>query len=108
LGIDVIAPRPRVLSPIGRHAALQIYTLAGRSPSVAVFVTVSVVSSAIVRSAWPGSSGALFTSLTVTVKLLVALSDGVPLSVTMVVNVAVPGPCASFGVQLIVPRLPIQ
>src|SRR2546422_10850522 len=73
------------------------------SASAAVFVTVSVVSSAIVRSACSGSSGALFTSLTVTVKLLVALSVGVPLSVTMVVNMAVPGPSPSLGVQLITP-----
>src|SRR6266851_3558552 len=72
-------------------------------PSLAVLVTVSVVSSLIVRLAWPGNTGALFTSLTVTVKELVALKAGVPLSVTMVVNVFVLGPCASPGVQLITP-----
>src|SRR5213596_2420349 len=75
--------------------------LAGRSPSVAVLVTVSVVSSLIVRLVWPVSSGAVFTSLTVTVKELVALRAGVPLSVTLVVNVFVLGTCASLGVQLI-------
>ena len=70
---------------------------------MAVFVTVSVVSSAMVRSVCPGSTGALFTSFTVTVKLLVALRDGVPLSVTIVVNMALLGPWPSLGVQLITP-----
>src|SRR5512141_110888 len=76
------------------------------STSAAVLVTTSVVSSAIVRLAWTGSSGALFTSLTVTVKLLVALRLGTPLSKTRTVTVLVLGPWASVGVQLIRPLEP--
>ena len=49
------------------------------------------------------STGGLFTSRTITVKLLVALKGGDPLSVTTVVIVFVPGPCASLGVQLMTP-----
>src|SRR2546430_17694730 len=48
--------------------------------------------------------GALFNSLTVTVKVLVALKGGVPLSVTLVVNTTPElGPCASVGVQVMMP-----
>jgi len=68
-----------------------------------VFITVSSVSSLIVRVAWTGSTGALLTSSTTTVKLLVALRAGLPLSVTTVVMVLVVGPCASLGVQAITP-----
>src|SRR5690242_5492793 len=57
----------------------------------------------MVRSAMAGKDGAVFTSLTVTVKLLVALNGGVPLSVTTTVMRLVDGPCASVGVQLIAP-----
>lgn len=57
----------------------------------------------MVRSAIAGNDGAVFTSLTVTVKLLVALNAGVPLSVTTTVMMLVDGPCDSVGVQLIAP-----
>src|SRR5947207_2665384 len=57
----------------------------------------------MVRSAMAGNDGALFTSLTVTVKPLVALNGGVPLSVTTTVITFVDGPWASIGVQLIAP-----
>ena len=70
---------------------------------MAVLVTVSALSSLIVRAPGAGNTGALFTSLTVTVKVLVALNGGEPLSVTMVVNVLVLGPCASPGVQVMTP-----
>src|SRR5436190_1496675 len=49
------------------------------------------------------NTGTVFTSLTTTVKELVALKAGEPSSVTMVMNVFVLGPCASIGVQLITP-----
>src|SRR2546421_180068 len=78
--------------------------LAGRSGSLAAFVTMSVVSSLIVRSGCDGSTGALFTSVTTTLKLLVALKGGTPLSVATVVKTLVLGPCASVGVQVIVPE----
>src|SRR6267378_2976262 len=50
-------------------------------------------------------AGALFTSLTVTVKLRTSLSAGDPLSVTRTVMVFVPGPCGSVGVQKYKPLL---
>src|ERR1051326_282290 len=76
---------------------------AGISGSPPVLVTTSVVSAAIVRFAWAGRVGAPFTSVTTTIKVLVALSGGVPLSVTRVVNVFVLGPCASDGLQVMTP-----
>src|SRR4029453_16584148 len=51
------------------------------------------------------STGGLFTSLTITVKVRVSLSGGAPLSVTRTVNVFVLGPCASVGVQVKTPVL---
>src|ERR1051326_1956241 len=57
----------------------------------------------MVRSAIAARTGALFTSVTTTVKLLVSLLGGEPLSVTRTVIVFVLGPCASSGVQLIAP-----
>src|SRR5437667_4633759 len=55
--------------------------------------------------AWNGSTGALFTSLTVTMKLFVALSDGVPLSSTSTVIRFVLGPWSSLGVHARTPVL---
>src|SRR5205814_1790434 len=81
--------------------------LAGMSESVALFVTVSVDNSAMVTLVCAGSAGALFTSVTTTMKLLVALMGGAPLSVAMVVSVFVLGPCASLGVQVITPLVSI-
>src|SRR5437867_11296717 len=79
--------------------------LAGRSASLAVLVTTRALSSLIVWSAGTVSTGALFTSRTTTVKLLVALRGGAPLSVTRTVIRLVLGPCASVGVQLSTPVL---
>src|SRR5208282_5740846 len=67
---------------------------------VAVFVTVRLCNPISVRFVWLGSTGARFTSLTVTLKLLVALR--LP-SLTTVVSTYNPGPCPSLGVQLITP-----
>src|SRR5260370_2695214 len=77
--------------------------LAGISGSVAELVTVKVVSSLIVCVGGDVKVGALFTSLTMTVKLLVSLSGGLPLSVTRRVMTLVLGPCASVGVQVRTP-----
>ena len=60
----------------------------------------------------PTNAGAVFTSLTTTTKLFVALScfaftAAAFVSVTTVVNVFVPGPCASVGVQVITPLVSI-
>src|SRR2546429_9594626 len=49
------------------------------------------------------STGALFTSVTITWKLLVALKLGEPLSNTRTVTTFVLGPCASLGVHVITP-----
>src|SRR2546422_7419712 len=51
------------------------------------------------------STGAVFTSVTITVKLLVSLDGGAPLSVTRTVIRLVLGPCASVGVQVRTPVL---
>ena len=72
-----------------------------------MLVTTNVASALIVRLPCAGSDGALFTSVTTTLKLFVALNGGVPLSVTRVVIVFVPGPCASVGVHVITPELEI-
>src|SRR6266481_9941277 len=74
------------------------------SGSVAVLVTTRVLSALIVRLVCNGNTGGkLLTSLTVTVKELVALMGGEPSSVTTTVIVLTLGPCASLGVQLIAP-----
>src|SRR2546425_8842499 len=78
---------------------------AGRSASLAEFVTLRVLSSATVWSVGTVSTGALFASVTTTVKLLVSLDGGAPLSVTRTVIKLVLGPWASLGVQLTTPLL---
>ena len=88
------------LTPSGADTRLKVSVLAGRSRSVAVLVTTSAASPWIILYVSTVSTGARFSSLTTTVKLLVALSAGVPLSVTLTVIVFVLGPCASVGVQV--------
>src|SRR5437867_13436980 len=51
------------------------------------------------------STGALFGSFTITVKLLLSFSGGVPLSVTLIAIRFVLGPWASVGVQVNKPLL---
>src|SRR5437773_2673329 len=104
VGVQVSTPvSESSVIPAGADTRLKVSVLAGRSGSVAVLVTTSVASPWIALYDGTVSTGALFASAMIMVKLLVALSDGVPLSVTMVVNVAVLGPCASLGVQAITP-----
>jgi len=69
----------------------------------AALLTVIKTSSLTVRSGCAGNTGAVFTSVTTTVNVFVALICGKPLSVTTVVIRLVPGPCASVGVQVITP-----
>src|SRR5262249_43560093 len=57
----------------------------------------------MVTFVWTGRTGAEFTSLTTTMKELVALRGGTPSSVTTTVMVLVLGPCASVGVHVIAP-----
>src|SRR5438876_267626 len=92
-------------TPSGADTRLKVNVFTGRSASLAVIVTVSVLSSVTVCTVGTVSSGALFASVTITVKLLVALNGGTPLSVTTVVIVLVLGPCVSLGVQWITPKL---
>src|SRR5436853_330516 len=80
---------------------------AGKSASVAVFVTVRSINSATLRLVWTGKTGREFTSVTATVKVLVAFNGGEPLSVATVMKMLVPGPCASAGVHVITPLVSI-
>src|SRR5207249_3518005 len=91
------------LTPSGADRRLKVSVLAGRSGSVATLVSTSVASPWITLNVGTSKTGAAFTSLTTTEKLLVALKAGLPLSVTTVVIVLVLGPCASPGVQVITP-----
>ena len=100
-----MVPLVLIVIPFGGLRSRYEILLAGISLSVAVLITVSVVRAEMVRSVCAGRIGALFTSLTVTVKLLVALKGGVPLSVTTVLTVLVLGPCASVGVHVITPAV---
>src|SRR5207247_1181116 len=85
-------------TPVGAETRPKLSVLRGRSAWLAVLVTIRVVSALLAWSAATVSTGALFTSRTTTVKLLVALRGGAPLSVTRTVIKLVLGPCASVGV----------
>src|SRR5437660_10028981 len=107
-GVQLIAPLlPLIVIPVGDPTRLNVSVLVGTSASVALAVTASALNSSSVWFPGTVNTGATFTSRTVTVKLLVALKAGTPLSVTTTVIVFVLGPCASFGVQLIAPLLPL-
>src|SRR5580765_3676075 len=80
------------LTPSGAESRLKVSVLAGRSRSVTALVSTSVASPWITLYGGTSKSGATFTSLTTTVKLLVARKAGLPLSVTTVVIVLVLGP----------------
>src|SRR6185503_9218028 len=98
-----------MLAPAGAPGSkLKVNVFAGRSGSVAVFVTTNVISSSSDWSAGTVSTGARFTSFTTTVKLRVSLSGGAPSSVTRTVIVLVPGPSATVGVQVNTPLLALM
>src|SRR5437867_2974215 len=86
-GVQVNRPLVGLMAaPAGAPGSrLYVNDCGGVSESVAEFVTVSVLPSATVRLSSGASVGALFTSLTVTVKERVALRFGVPSSVTRTV-----------------------
>src|SRR5438132_585422 len=92
-----------MIIPAGGDTKLKVSGFAGRSEPAAVLVTVSAFCSANVRVICAGNTGALFASLTVTIRLLVALNGGTPLSVTTVIIMFVHGPSASFGVRVMKP-----
>src|SRR5256885_16243903 len=95
---------PLMVAPAGAlEPRLNVRALAGISASVATLVIVIVLPVKFVRSAMGANTGAVFTSLTTTVKLCVALKAGAPLSDTCTEIVFVLGPCASVGVQVMTP-----
>src|SRR5213592_3371934 len=90
--------------PSGADARLNVGVPGGRSGSAKVLVTTKVLSSSILKSAGTLRTGALlFTSSTMTVKLLRSPKGGEPLSVTCTPMTLVLGPWASVGVQLNTP-----
>src|SRR5262245_39713942 len=75
VGVQLITPvLESRFTPPGADTKLKVRALAGKSGSLAVFVTVSVLSSATTRSAGTVSTGALFASVTTTVKLLMSIN----------------------------------
>ena len=106
-GVQVMIPFVDIDAFVGPTVRTYDNTFTGRSPSDAVFVTVINTSSLTVKFVCGGSVGAVLTSFTVTVNEFVALRAGVPLSVTTVVKVLVLGPCASVGVQVMMPFVEI-
>src|SRR5262245_56915439 len=94
-----------MLAPDGGLSRLNVSVLTGVSGSVALSANVSGLPSLMVWLGIAASTGALFASLTVTVKLFTSLKLGTPSSVTRTVIVLVPGPFASLGVQLNTPLL---
>src|SRR5947207_11740701 len=72
---------------------------------VAVLVTVSKAKALTVWVEMLDKLGATFTSRTMTRKVLVALSGGVPLSVTTTETVFVDGLLVCWGVQVTTPAL---
>src|SRR5207249_4712014 len=98
-----------MMAPAGAPGSkLKVRVLAGRSGSVAVFVTTNVLSSSIIWSAGTVRTGARFTSVATTVKLRAALVGGGPSSVTRTVIRFVLGPCASVGVQVNTPLVALM
>src|SRR5437660_308635 len=88
--------------------SVYVKAVAGIFGSLAVLVTVRVICGKTVRFVWAGNVGALLTSLTTTLKVLVikycfVLKAGPLVSDTTAVNVFVLGPCVSFGVQVMTP-----
>ena len=70
-----------------------------------MFVTTILDSPTLVKLLCAGSTGTLFKSFTTTVKLLVALRLGFPLSLTTVVITLVDGAWVCVGVHVITPLM---
>src|SRR5439155_1592884 len=103
LGVQAMAPLVETVSPLGPDTNAKVRVLAGTSPSVAVALTLSRVSSGLVCAPGTLTLRCALPFFTMTWKLLVALMLGVPLSKTRTVTVLVLGPCASLGVQAMAP-----
>src|SRR5947209_4800127 len=72
-GMQGMSRLAEIVALAGPTSKVYVNVFAGRSESVAVLVTTNPVNSAIVWSGWAGSTGGLFTSVTTTAKVLVAL-----------------------------------
>src|SRR5581483_7792100 len=112
-GVHVITPFVElIVAPVGglRREYARLY--AGMSPSVAALVTVKVTNSFTVWLVCVGSAGPLWMGVTVTTKLLVAVSAFAltapgSVLVTTVVNVLVLGTWPTVGVQWMIPLVSI-
>src|SRR5436190_1405149 len=106
LGVQVSTPLlGSRFTPVGAETRLKVNTFAGKSESVAVCVTVSVLSSGTARPVGTVSTCALFTSVTPSFPTRRSSDLGTPLSVTFTVIRLVLGPWASLGVQVSTPLL---
>src|SRR5437870_2147237 len=104
VGVQLIAPVAGLMvMPAGELTRAKVRSEARRVGSEGIAPTFSAVCSLIVWSAGTLSTGARFTSLTITWNVLVTLKAGTPLSVTLTLTMFVLGPCPSVGVQLIAP-----
>src|SRR5206468_2464440 len=106
VGVHVSTPvDASSITPGGAEARLKVSVSAGTSGSIALFVTVSVVSSLTVWSGGVIKMGAPFTSFTATVKLPKSLNGGEPSSVTSTVIRLVLGRWSAAGVQVRTPLI---
>jgi hypothetical protein len=104
-GVQLINPFVVTVNPLGPFTSVNVSPFVGTSLSVALASALQPTCSTMFVSPGTVSAGALFNSVTITSKLFVTLKGGTPLSVTTVVIVFVPGPCASPGVHVITPLL---
>src|SRR5207249_2640375 len=92
-------------TPLGAETKLKVNAFAGRSASLAMFVTVSVLSSGTVRSVGTVNIGRPSCRETATVKLVMSLCLDMTFLVSFSVIRLVLGPWASVGVQVNTPVL---
>src|SRR2546427_1868823 len=103
VGVQAMVPPEETVRPVGPDTNAKLSVLAGRSESVAEAVTLSAGYSPMVYVPGTVRIGAVFTSVTITWKLLVTLMLGVPSSKTRTVTVLDRESCASVGVQAMAP-----
>src|SRR5437762_1855542 len=103
VGVQAMAPPADTVRPVGPDTKAKLSVLAGRSESVAVALTLSAVCSAMVWVPGTVRTGAVFTSVTLDWKMLVALRLGVPFSKPRTVPVFPPRRSAYLGVQAMAP-----
>ena len=102
VGVHVKRPDAALMAaPVGGVTRLYVSVWAGRSASVPAAVSDRSVPALTVRAVIAARAGAVFTSVTATVKLACAVPDA--LSVTRIVTGKLPGPALSPGVQVKTP-----